>query len=36
MSDNKSNIDVDKIVNHLIETSDDDFKTMLTVYSEIN
>ena len=32
MSDNKSNIDVDKIVKHWIETSDDDFNTMLTLY----
>jgi len=32
MSDNKSNIDIDKIVQHLIETSDDDFNTMLTLY----
>ena len=33
MSNNKSNIDVDKIVNHWIETSDDDFNTMLTLYN---
>ncbi len=33
MSDNKSNIDVDKIVSHWIETSDDDFNTMLTLYN---
>ena len=33
MSDNKSNIDVDKIVKHWIETSDDDFNTMLTLYN---
>jgi HEPN domain-containing protein len=32
MSDKKSNIDVDKIVKHWIETSDDDFNTMLTLY----
>ena len=32
MSD-KSNIDVDKIVKHWIETSDDDFNTMLTLYN---
>jgi len=31
--DNKSNIDVEKIVNHWIETSDDDFNTMLTLYN---
>jgi HEPN domain-containing protein len=33
MSDNKSNIDVDKIVKHWIETSDDDFNTMLILYN---
>lgn len=33
MSDNISNIDVDKIVKHWIETSDDDFNTMLTLYN---
>jgi len=33
MSDNKSNIDVDKIIKHWIETSDDDFNTMLTLYN---
>ncbi|MFW5760844.1 MAG: HEPN domain-containing protein [Cyclobacteriaceae bacterium] len=33
MSDNKLNIDVNKIVKHWIETSDDDFKTMLTLYN---
>jgi HEPN domain-containing protein len=33
VSENKSNIDVDRIVNHWIETSDDDFNTMLTLYS---
>jgi HEPN domain-containing protein len=32
MNDNKSNIDVNKIVKHWIETSDDDFNTMLTLY----
>jgi len=32
MSDYKSNIDVDKIVNHWIETSNDDFNTLLTLY----
>jgi HEPN domain-containing protein len=32
MRDNKSNIDVNKIVEHWIETSDDDFNTMLTLY----
>ncbi|MBN1144709.1 MAG: HEPN domain-containing protein [Bacteroidales bacterium] len=33
MSDNISNIDVDKIVKHWIETSNDDFNTMLTLYN---
>jgi len=33
MSDNKSNIDIDKILKHWIETSDDDFNTMLTLYN---
>ncbi|NLV20359.1 MAG: HEPN domain-containing protein [Bacteroidetes bacterium] len=33
MSDNKSNIDVDKIVKHWIETSDDDLNTMLTLFN---
>ncbi|HSV88770.1 MAG TPA: HEPN domain-containing protein [Bacteroidales bacterium] len=33
MSDNKSNIDADKIIKHWIETSDDDFNTMLTLYN---
>ena len=33
MTDNNSNIDVDKIVKHWIETSNDDFDTMLTLYS---
>ncbi|MDK2842533.1 MAG: hypothetical protein PWQ17_2039 [Anaerophaga sp.] len=33
MSNNKSNIDVDRIVKHWIETSDDDFNTMLTLYN---
>ncbi|WP_372947120.1 HEPN domain-containing protein [Mariniphaga sp.] len=33
MRDNKSNIDVNKIVKHWIETSDDDFNTMLTLYN---
>ena len=32
MSDNKSNIDVDKIVKHWVETSNDDFNTMLALY----
>ncbi len=32
MTDNNSNIDVEKIVKHFIETSDDDFKTMLSLY----
>ncbi|NJN25983.1 MAG: HEPN domain-containing protein [Cyclobacteriaceae bacterium] len=33
MSDNKTNIDVDKIVKHWIETSEDDFNTMLSLYN---
>lgn len=33
MSNQKSNIDVDKIVNHWIETSDDDFNTMLALFN---
>jgi HEPN domain-containing protein len=33
MSDNKSNIEVDKIVKHWIETSDEDFTTMLILYN---
>jgi HEPN domain-containing protein len=32
MSNKNSNIEVDKIVNHWIETSDNDFSTMLTLY----
>ena len=32
MSDNNSNIDIEKIVNHWIETSDEDFNTMETLY----
>lgn len=32
MTDNNSSIDVEKIVKHFIETSDDDFKTMLSLY----
>lgn len=32
MTDNKSNIDVDKIVQHWIETSDEDFSTMQTLF----
>jgi len=32
MNDKKSNIDVEKIVNHWIETSNDDFNTMLTLF----
>jgi HEPN domain-containing protein len=32
MTDRKSNIDVDKIVKHWIETSDDDFKTSLSLF----
>ena len=33
MSGNNSNINVDKIVKHWIETSDDDYNTMLTLYN---
>ena len=33
MTNKKSNIEVDKIVKHWIETSDDDFNTMLTLYN---
>lgn len=33
MSENKSNIDIEKIVNHWIETSDNDFNTMLTLFN---
>ena len=32
MNRNKSNIDSEKIINHWIEMSDDDFKTMLVLY----
>ncbi len=32
MSNEKSNIDVDKIVKHWVETSDEDFQTMLSLY----
>jgi len=32
MSDNNSNIDIDKILRHWIETSDNDFNTMLALY----
>jgi len=32
MSDDISNIDVDKIVRHWIDTSDEDFQTMLSLY----
>lgn len=33
MTDNNSNIDIDKIVKHWIETSDDDFETMLILFN---
>ena len=33
MAEKKSNIDVKKIVNHWMETSEDDFNTMLALYS---
>jgi len=32
MDEKKVNIEVDKIVNHWIETSEDDFQTMLSLY----
>jgi len=32
MSDYNVNIDVDKIVKHLIDTSDEDYKTMLSLF----
>ncbi|MBN1769485.1 MAG: HEPN domain-containing protein [Prolixibacteraceae bacterium] len=32
MTNRKSNINVDKIVKHWIETSDDDFKTSLSLF----
>lgn len=32
MNKNQSNIDIDKIVNHWINTSDSDFDTMITLY----
>ena len=32
MSDDNANIDVDKIVKHLIDTSEEDYKTMLSLY----
>jgi HEPN domain-containing protein len=33
MSTDKSNIDVDRIVKHWVETSDDDFNTMMILYN---
>lgn len=33
MDENESNIDVEKIINHWIETSDQDFNTMLDLYN---
>ena len=33
MADNSSNIDVNKIVKHWIDTSEDDFQTMLTLFT---
>ena len=33
MTDNNSNIDVDNIVKHWIDTSDDDFEAMLILYN---
>jgi HEPN domain-containing protein len=32
MKEEKVNIEVDKIVNHWIETSEDDFQTMLSLF----
>lgn len=32
MTDKNSNIDINKIVKHWVETSDDDFETMLSLY----
>jgi len=32
MSNENSNIDVDKIVKHWVETSEEDFQTMLSLY----
>ena len=33
MSNNQSNIDLDKIIKHWVETSDDDFNAMLILYN---
>lgn len=33
MVDKNSNIDIDKIVKHWVETSEEDFNTMLTLYN---
>jgi HEPN domain-containing protein len=33
MADSNTNIDVNKIVNHWVETSDNDYQTMLTLYN---
>lgn len=33
MEENNSNIDFDRIIKHWIETSNDDFETMLTLYN---
>ncbi len=33
MNDNDSNIDIEKIVKHWIDTSDDDFETMLALFN---
>lgn len=32
MNENKSNIDIDKIVKHWLDTSEDDFNTMITLF----
>ena len=33
MTENSSNINIDKIVKHWIETSEDDYQTMLTLFN---
>ncbi len=33
MAESNTNIDVNKIVNHWVETSDNDYQTMLTLYN---
>lgn len=36
MTENSSNINVDKIVKHWIETSEEDYQTMLTLFNSKN